>query len=468
MKVEKSKQIGLFALVMLITGSIDSIRNLPTTALFGTTLIFFFIFAAIVFLIPTALVSAELSSTFPEESGIYPWVKNAFGEKLAFIAIWLQWINTMVWYPTILSFVAGTAAYLVNPALAQNKIYLVSIILGTFWTMTLINLRGFKTSADFASICAVIGMVIPMVLIIALAIVWVWQGHSIQIHFTSSNLLPTFDHSESWIALTAMMTSFLGMELTTAHVNNVHKPQKTFPKAMLASVTFILITMIFGSLTIAFVLPKDQINLVAGIMQAFVNFFAAYHLTWMVPIITVMILIGSIGGMTNWIISPAKGLLQAAQSGHLTKYFCKENRHGVAGRLLITQAIVVSLVCLAFLLMPSINGSYWLLTDLSTQLYMLMYILMFLAAIAIRYKYANKFALFKIPGGNTGMWTVAILGLVGCIITLTVGFFPPGGINVGGGLHYELVFTGGIITMIIPAFLVLLYKKFSKCSFEEA
>jgi len=120
--------LNTFALTMLITGAIDSIRNLPASALFGSTLIFFFIFSAIVFLIPAALVSAELASNISEKGGIYHWVKLAFGERVAFLATWLQWINTIAWFPTILSFIAGTAAYLIDPSLAQNKYYLVSVI----------------------------------------------------------------------------------------------------------------------------------------------------------------------------------------------------------------------------------------------------------------------------------------------------------------------------------------------------
>src|SRR5580704_6268656 len=122
------KKLSLFSLVLLIVAAIDSIRNLPASALFGSALIFFFIFSAIVFLIPTSLVAAELSATFPEKGGVYHWVRTAFGEKCAMFAIWLQWINTILWYPTILSFIAGTATYFINPDLAQNKIYLVSMI----------------------------------------------------------------------------------------------------------------------------------------------------------------------------------------------------------------------------------------------------------------------------------------------------------------------------------------------------
>jgi len=82
----KTTGLSVFALVMLITVAIDSIRNLPATALFGSSLIFFFIFSAIVFLIPAALVSAELSSSWTQKSGIYHWTKLAFGEKIGFFS----------------------------------------------------------------------------------------------------------------------------------------------------------------------------------------------------------------------------------------------------------------------------------------------------------------------------------------------------------------------------------------------
>jgi amino acid transporter len=222
------------------------------------------------------------------------------------------------------------------------------------------------------------------------------------------------------------------------------------------SVALILITMVFGSLSIAFVLPHDQIHLVDGIMQAFSDFFTVYHLKWLIPVITVMVLIGSLGGIINWIISPAKGLLQAAKDGYLPQFFQKENKNEVAANLLITQAILVSIVCLVFLLMPSVNGSYWLLTDLSTQLYMLMYVIMFLAAIAL--SCAKLKAKFKIFGGKIGLWFICILGLIGCAITLVVGFFPPGGIDVGGITHYEIMFGGGIAVMILPVFAFFFYK----------
>ncbi len=448
--VNRQQGLGTFSLMLLITGAIDSIRNLPATALAGPSLIFFFLFSAAVFLVPVALVSARLASASPDRGGIYQWVGWGIGKKTAMLAVWLQWINTMVWFPTILSFIAGTAAWLIYPALATNKTYLVMVVLTIFWTMTLMNLRGVRASAKFANSCSVIGMLVPMILIIGLAVVFLLSGRPLQIHFTLSNVFPALTKSEHWFALTAIMTAFLGMELATVHVREIKTPEKTFPKALFFSVIVILATMIMGSLAIAFVLPAKEISLVGGVMQAFSQFFAVWHLGWMVPVMTVMLLAGSLGGVTSWIISPARGLLQAAEHGFLPTFLTHKNSFGVSHRLLILQASLVTLVCLAFLLMPDVNGSYWLLSALSTQLYILMYILMFIAAMRLEKKIPNRKGIFSLPGGRWATWLVCLLGLSGCFMTLIVGFIPPAGIDVGGFLKYECLFGGGMFVMIVP------------------
>lgn len=454
-----AKSLSLFVLIMLIVGSIDSIRNMPATALFGSSLIFFFIVGAVLFLVPTGLVSAELSSSMPNHNGIHDWVKTAMGGKLAFLVIWLQWINTMVWYPTILSFIAGIIAYLVDPALAQNKFYLIAVILTVFWSLTFVNLKGLKVSAKFSSICAVIGMLLPMVLIIFLALLWIFSGQPLQVHFSEQSILPSFSHGQSWISLTAIITAFLGMELATVHVKNIKNGSKMIPKAMFVAIIFIMLTMFFGSIAIAFVVPVAQINLVDGIMQAFAAFFAAYHLNWLLPVLGVMIFVGSVGSMVNWMISPAKGLLIAGENGYLPKVMCKVNKNGVASNILITQAVLVSVVCLAFLLMPSVNGSYWLLTDLSTQLYVMMYVMMFIAALVIVAKNLKERSDgFKLPGKKAGSYMISAAGLIGCTIALVVGFIPPDNIAVGGFWHYETMFTSGMLLMLVPAIPLVVYR----------
>jgi amino acid transporter len=450
-------KISFLALVLLIISAIDSNRNLPSSAIFGSPLIFFFLFSAIFFLIPTALVSAELSAAFPEEGGIYHWVRAAFGDNMGMLAVWLQWINTIVWYPTILSFIAGTLTYLFDPDLMNNKLYMISAIALIFWLITIINLYGISISAKVNTIFATVGTVFPMLLLIVLGIIWAAAGNHFQIPITIDSIFPSLSKLDTWTALEATVGSFIGMELSGVHVNNVPHPQKIFPRALLISAVYILVTMLFGSLTIAVVLPASKINLAGGLMQVFDNFFQVFHLGALVPLMTLLIVIGSIGGMINWIISPAKGLLQASQHKFLPRFFEKTNKRGTASNILIAQAVLVTIFCAVLLFLPSVNAFYWFLTSLSNCLAMLMYILMFLSVFCLR---ARKIqAAFQVPGGRWGLGAISVLGLFGCAMTILFGFIPPENVDIGSPLRYTIMIAAGNFLLVLPVFFLMSYRK---------
>jgi len=147
---QTTRVLSVFSLVMITITSVDSVRNLPATALFGSSLIAFFSLAALLFLIPTAIISAELATMLPKEGGIYVWVREAFGKRFGFLAIWFQWVENIIWYPTILSFIAGTLAYLLSSTLGHNPYYITGTILVTFWGATFLNLFGMRVSSRFS------------------------------------------------------------------------------------------------------------------------------------------------------------------------------------------------------------------------------------------------------------------------------------------------------------------------------
>jgi len=435
---------------MLITVSIDNIRNLSLTALFGSKLIFFFFVGGFLFLIPTGLIAAELTQQHTDDSGIYIWVKKAFGTHFGFLAIWLQWVNTLVWYPTTLSFIAGSLIFSINPHLAQNPWLITMIIIITFWLLTIINLRGLNTSAHFASICAIIGLIIPLIMIIGLATYWAITHHPIQPFFQPKHIIPSLHSSQSWVSIVAIITSFLGMELISVHASRIHQASKRLPKAIIISSVIILVTMLAGSLAVAAIIPAKKLSLVAGIMQEFHFLLQASGLLWLQPIMATLIIIGALGSMVNWIISPAQGLLQASADGYLPKTLHQQNRLEVPSRILILQAILVTISSSIFILMPNINSSYWLLSDLSTELYLIMYTMMFIAAIALYVKNRTLSPIMQKIGGKWALYLLCILGLVACFITLFMGFIPPNEINTGPHGHFSLIFTFGLILMLTP------------------
>jgi amino acid transporter len=461
-------KITLFALVMLVVGSIDSVRNLPSTAFFGPSLIFFFLVGALFFLIPGALIAADLAAANPDKSGVYQWVKRAFGPNMGFLAIWLQWVNTLVWFPTMLAFIAGTLAFFIHQSLGTNNIFLMCVIIGGFWLLTLLNLRGIDVSARFASICTLVGMIIPMGIIIVLAVMWISAGKPMQVSFSLQNLLPNFHTLDNWFSLTGVMTSFLGIELAAVHMMNIQDARKNYPKAMLISIVILLFTMIIGSLAIAIVLPQATIGLNQGVMQAFEVFLTNYHLHWFFPALVFLVLLGSLGEMINWMISPARGLFQAAEDHFLPAFLTARNKQGVPVAIALIQAVVMTIVSLAFIFMPSVNGSYWLLTALSTELYMLMYLFMFFAALRLESEKHPRVRLIGMMSWPFVPHILALMGILGCLVTLYIGFLPPSGIDVGTPLHYHVMFVGGLLLMIVPVIFFIIYRKLTYKGHDNA
>ena len=421
--MSKVKSLGMFAIIMITITSVDSIRNLPATALFGDTLVIFFTFAALCFLLPCALVAAELSAFIPETGGVYLWVKEAFGKRYGLLAIWFQWIENVIWYPTILSFLAGTVAYVISPELAHNNTFLFSVIVTLFWALTGINLLGIRSSARFSEFCGIAGLLLPMVLIISLGFIWYYSGNVMATSIVPTKIIATFHDPDLLVSLTAVVLTFSGIEIATVHANDVKNPKRDYPMALIAAVVIIYVTMLLGSLAIAITVPREQLSLIAGIMQAFEIFFHNYHLAWLIPILGLCIIIGTLGGVSNWIISPSRGLLVALKDEALMPLLQKENRYEAPSGLLIFQAILVTFIASVFFFMPTVNSSYWILTVLAAQLYMIMYVIMFAAAIYLRYKLPDRPRPFKIPFGHAGMWIVAGIGLLTSVLTFVIGFF---------------------------------------------
>ncbi|MGC1182753.1 APC family permease [Legionella sp.] len=442
------KVLSVFSLVMINVIAVDSLRTLPISAKLGLSLVSYYIIAAFVFFIPVALVAAELATTYPNTGGIYVWVREAFGKRIGFITIWLQWIYNVVWYPTILAFIAATLSYLIAPELANNKFYLLGTVLGLFWLFTLLNCFGMKVSSIISIIGATIGTVLPMLLIIGLAIIWAIQGKPMAVDYPSS-WLPNFESIGNISLFAAVLFGLIGMEMSAVHAEEVKNPQRDYPRALLYSTLIIISTLSLGSLAIIVVVPNESLSVVSGLIDAYSIFFKAYQMPWMTLVIAVFIILGGLSGVSAWIIGPTKGLLVSAIDGSLPVRFARTNKYGAPTAILFTQAIIVSILSTVFILLPSINAAYWMLSDLCAQMALLVYVIMFAAAIKLRYSKPNQPRGYKIPGGNKVMWTLSGLGILCCISVILVGFVPPSQIPIGNVFIFESFLGGGLILFVL-------------------
>ncbi len=456
LNLNKAKSLSVFSLVMINIIAVDSLRTLPISAEYGFSLIFFYVLAAIVFFVPVALVAAELATGWPQTGGLYVWVKEAFDTTIGFMVIWMQWIYNIVWYPTILAFIASSFAYLISPELATNKFYLFSTVLVLFWLTTLLNLFGMRVSNVITMAGALFGTLFPMLMIILLAIYWCWHGYPIAISMTWGALLPSNVNLSSLVLFTGILFGLVGMEMSAVHAGDVKSPQRDYPRALLYSTLIIFVSLVLGSLAVAIVVPQAKLSLVTGLIDAFILFFTAFNLKWMIPLIVLMMILGGISSVSAWVLGPSKGLMVAAKDGCLPKVFFNVNHYGAPSTILLLQACVFTILSSVFVFSESINTSYWMLSALTEQLSMAVYILMFVAAIRLRKSQATVKRGFTIPGGNWVLYLISSLGIVTCIGALLLGFIPPSHIEVRAVWRYEsFLVLGWCLLVILPGFFVL-------------
>ncbi len=455
MGVKKNHKLSVFVLAMMNVAIIMNLRGLPMMAKEGLAMIFFLLFATFIFLLPTSLVSAELATGWPTGGGVYRWVKEAFGGRLGFVAIWLQWIQNVIWYPTILGFAAGALAYLFfNPALANNKLFNVVVILSVYWGATLVNFRGMKTSGWITTSGVIAGTIFPALLAIGLGIAWWVKGDVLEFTLTSHSIFPDFSNFSNISFLAGVVLLFAGMEVSAVHALEVDNPKRNYPRAIFLAGAVIVIIFTLSSLSIAAVLPADNISLTAGVMQGFKDQLKVFNLDWLLPIIGALVAFGGIGAVTAWIIGPSKGLLATAKDGDLPPFLAYTNNNGVATRILFIQGLIVTAVTLVYLLMPNVSSAFFLLTALTAILYLIMYIILFSAAIRLRYSQPLVHRAYKVPGGKIGMWIVSGIGIIGALFAITVGFFPPAQLKTGNFTFYIIFLIVGV-TIFISAPLVI-------------
>jgi glutamate:GABA antiporter len=402
--------------------------------------VFLYIVPAIVFLLPTSLVSAELASGY--EGGVYNWVARGISKPMGFLAVWCQFAMTIFYYPSLLGFVASTLAYVINPDLASSGIWTACVIVVVYWSGVWVSSRGTKGVAGIASGGLIIGTLIPGVLLVVLGLVFLGQGHPSAAPMDASHLLPAWTGLASLVLIVNNFLSYSGMEMNAVHVGQLRNPGKEFPRSIFLAMGLVLVIFILPALAISWIVPAKELSLTAGIMQAFDTIFAQFSVGWLTPIIGIMLVTASLGGMLTWLAGPSKGLLMISrEEGYLPPFLQRLNKNGVQQNILVAQGIVTTVIALGYALVPSVSSAYWIFSVITTQVYLIMYLLMFVAAVRLRRKEPDH------PRGYRAPMLIGLcgVGFAASLAALLIGFVPPSQFANGNQGIYIAIVAGGAL-----------------------
>lgn len=436
--------------------AVVSLRGLATEAVYGPTSAFYYLFAAIVFLIPTAMVAAELAAMFSsKQGGVFRWVGEAFGARLGFLAIWLQWIQSTIWYPTVLTFGAVSIAFIgfdtaTDAALASNRLFTLVVVLAIYWIATLISLRGIGWVGKVSKWGGIIGTIIPAALLIILGIVYLLGGGHNNMNMHQS-FFPDLANLDTLVLASSIFLFYAGMEMMGIHVMEVDNPKRNYPRAIIIGSLITVTIFVLGTFSLGFIVPAKDISLTQTLLIGFDDYFQHFGIRWMGSVVAVALVFGVLAGVLTWVAGPSKGIFTVGRAGYLPPFFQRTNSRGVQRNILLVQGVIVTLLSLLFVVMPSVQSFYQILSQLTVLLYLIMYMLMFSAAIALRYKLPKMERPFRLGRGNGLMWLLGGLGFCGSLLAFVLSFIPPSQIAVGSKtVWFSVLIIGALVVVVIP------------------
>ncbi|EIX9074976.1 glutamate/gamma-aminobutyrate family transporter YjeM [Klebsiella aerogenes] len=381
---QQIKKMSLIGLILMIFTSVFGFANSPSAFyLMGYSAMPFYLFSALFFFIPFALMMAEMGSAYrKEEGGIYSWMNRSVGPRFAFI-------GTFMWFSSYVVWMVSTAAkiwvpfstFLFGADKTQSWAFagLTSTqtvgVLAACW-MVLVTLVAEKGINKIAKITAVGGIAVMclnlVLLLVSGAILLLNGGHFAQpLDFTASPN-PGYQSGLAMLSFVVFaIFAYGGIEAVGGLVDKTVKPEKNFAKgiiiaALVISIGYSLAIVLWGvSANWQQVLSNHSTNL-GNITYVLMTSLGAtlgqaLHLSpqaaaltgvWFARITGLSMFLAYTGAFFTLSYSPLKAIIQGTPKALWPTMMTKVNANGMPANAMWLQCLLVSL----FILLVSFGG----------------------------------------------------------------------------------------------------------------
>lgn len=424
-----SKKIGLWDLVFMDVSALFGIRWIAksTASSFGLGLgaIPSWVLFSFIFFVPCALICAELASTYPRDGGLFEWVKEAYGEKFGFLVSWLNWTSKIFWYTSFLTFLTINVSFAINmPELSENKTFVLIMSLAVFWILSFISTKGMTFGKIFTNLGA-LGSTVPAVLLILMAFgAAIFFDRPSASVYTVETMTPVLNW-DSLGAISSVMFAFAGSELTANFVTEMENPKRDFPRAIFIAAAVVAGIYMLGSVAITMIMPTDQITASQGILVSLAAISAWFGIgSWFIQLVALGITFSMVGAIILYIASPVKMLFGSVKNGIFPESMTRTNSHNIPERAVYLQAILVTVIILAFQFIPSVDAIYNVLVTMTALTALFPYVLLFMSYIKLRKTRPDEERPYEISKNTGTAVSVATLVLIVTVIGIICSAAP--------------------------------------------
>jgi amino acid transporter len=347
--------------------------------------------------VPTAMMVSELASAVPEEGGFYIWVRRGMGPFWGYQESWLSLAGSifeMALYPTLFVDYLGHFAPSATAGHRGIAIELTLIVVCTLW-----NLSGARAVGE-GSVWMSVVLLSPFLVMVGLALTRHAASNTTP---AASAAHPATAHVDILGGILIAMWNYMGWDNTSTVAEEVDRPQRTFPRVMVITVSFIAISYIIPVAAAA----HGGISPLGWSTGGWVDvgrFIGNQWSAWCGRSLSVAIAaggaIGAIGCFNALMLSFTRLPLVMAQDGYLPKIFARTSAKTGMPWVAIAVCAVGWAACL-FLNFEHLVIIDVLLTGMSV-------LLEFWALVALRIREPNLPRPYRVPGGIAGTILIGI------------------------------------------------------------
>jgi len=438
--VQHQKTLHQRDMVLFTVSAILLLDTLTAAASIGAPSVFWWIFLGLIFFVPFAMICAEMGCAYPEQGGIYAWIRDGFGGRWASRATWCYWVNTAVWMPAIYILFAGILKQMFFPGLSMGWQITIGVVLT--WLAVLVNVMTLDVGKWVPNLGAILKVVIFLAVIIG-SFVYI-QDHGMANPLNFETLKPDWSQSAQYIP--AIIYGMLGFELVSAGSDEMENPERDVPRAIFISGLIIITLYLLGTFAVLAAIPAGDINLVEGLIDTLKLFFGGSALgDTFVLLLGIGALYTFFSNGVTWALGCNRAAAEAALEGELPKIFALEDKQrGTPVGAAVLMGITSTAVLVMYGFMSGSNEDlFWSLFAFSAVIFLLPYEGMLLAFMRARRREPQHPRPYRVPGGPliasiAGWACITVLGL-----SIVLFMYTP-----GTGLEFAVV--GGVaITLLV-------------------
>ncbi len=450
------REMGFWDVLLFNIATVLGPRWIAAAAHNGTSSISLWVFAAVLFFVPMAMVINELSSRFPEEGGLYVWSKEAFGDFHGFVAGWTYWIYTIFYFPGLLLASAAMSAYVLGgkgAELAQSRTFLLVGSLALLAVAVLLNIIGLNIGKWLQN-AGGISTYLPLLILVAIGSV-IWLKHGSVTTYTWSSMMPSWNWGtvNFW---SQIAFAFTGLELVSAMSGEIREPRKTLPRALIVAAALIAAMYIIGTFSLLAIVPASDVDPKSGVFHAITVGSNALKIGFVGVLAAMLVTVGNAGGVGSTVAGIARVPFVVGIDRYLPKAFGKIHPKWRTPYVsIMVQAVASALVLLLSQINETTRGAYQVVIDITIILYFIPFLYMFAAAVKLASRpdrLTNTHAVL-IPGGKAGVWIASGLASGVTLLSIIVSVFPPG--DSSNRLLFVIKVVG--TTVVAVAFGLILY-----------